>query len=385
MALLLLIPFALSAPQPIDSRAGFAIWPVDTPAEARRECLAAEPWRRSPEKTVERFAAEMLNTTRVSVSVRGDDFSVAGQSIPLEHYGGLREAFGCWYVTGILNREGFPEAGFGYAGAGDDRVLFAHLRWLIKNGTPVSLGSGQEHLVVRDLRAYHDEGQTLITMPASATEPGHYFIGNSGGDGVVDDPDSGIIAAPPEPDELIEIPGAQQIRRSIASEERCPRFGRTKDPLKTIRRDISNALFSTDGKREGATRALGRNRYSARVGQARATWSFWELSRTCTIKGTITTEGPDRIEGVSASREGFAFDFAWRGADSVELSFGFGEVGQFTTAGRLKGPITYPIESVRSERYGDGYLFAVFFKDGEVVGLEGGALPRVEWLETSLD
>jgi hypothetical protein len=327
----------------------------------------------------------MLHTTRVSVSVQEDGFSLGAPGIPLEHYGGLREAFGCWYVTGILNREGFPEAGVGYAGVPGDQVLFLHYRWRVQPNALMTIGSGRELLRTRDLRSYHRGEQTLVTLPASSNEPGHYFLGFFHGDeGVVDDPDSGTIAAPPDPADLIHVPEPAVIRRAVASAGRCPRFGRVKDPLKTIRRDISNALFTTDGKRKGATRRVAPGRYSARVGKARATWTFWRISGACTVKGTITTDGiSPRIRGIRAGRDGFEFDFMWRGADSVELAFGFGEVGRSTTAGRLAGPITYPLENPAGEAFGDGYLFAVFFRDGEVVGLEGGALPRLEDLGVS--
>ena len=42
------------------ARSGFAVWPVDTPEEAREECAQAEDWRRDPEQVVLRFASEVL-------------------------------------------------------------------------------------------------------------------------------------------------------------------------------------------------------------------------------------------------------------------------------------------------------------------------------------
>jgi hypothetical protein len=65
------------------------------------------------------------------------------------------------------------------------------------------------------------------------------------------------------------------------------------------------------------------------------------------------------------------------------MTFGFGEVGGTTTVGRVRDPVAFPVRSVRGERHGDGHLFAVFFADGEVVGVEGRVLPSLEMLQAS--
>jgi hypothetical protein len=290
---LLFLPVALNGQGPsVSGRNGFAIWPVDTPDEAREECLGGEPWRRSPDATVQRFAREIIHATQPSVSVTDSGFNLAAPRVPLEHHGGLRETYGCWYVTSILNREGFPTAGTGYAGLGDERVLFLHVPNLIESDTYVSVGSGPEQVTGSDLLRYQADGSTLITVPATEDEPGHYFIGYTRGAGeVVDDPDSGVIPPPPDVDDLAEMPGPASLRRALSAERRCPRYSRATDPHRTVRQDVQSALINTDQTRERPIRSFGEGDLTIRLGEARIIWDFWRISERCTLTARIRTVG----------------------------------------------------------------------------------------------
>ncbi|MDQ4095931.1 MAG: hypothetical protein M3174_06995, partial [Actinomycetota bacterium] len=171
----------------IAARDEFAVWPVDTVIEAERECTDGQPWRESVEQTAETFARDVLLMEHINLGDFrrfDDDQGAISVSEGRSLWGpglSLREAYGCWYVTGVSYEDDYSSGDpVAYAGPPPNQVLF-----LPVPGLPVgypdgpvylrgTLGSGFTTLDL-DIRIEPGDPDRNVMVPAAPDLPGHYL------------------------------------------------------------------------------------------------------------------------------------------------------------------------------------------------------------------
>ena len=372
--------------------AGFALWPVDTPEEAQTECARAEPWRYSAKETATRFAQQVLFLDRPKIGMGSmvgdgsDSFDIMGKGVSLYNYAYIRRAYGCWYVTSILNREGYPAASPGYAGEGDERVMFVHIPTRIDDGPEryvLKVGNGEEFTTLEESELDPDATTTLVTVPAPRSEPGHYFFGPIGNYGVVDPPEGSTIPPPPDLEQMVDIPGLARSRslleRWVEERGRCggwwSEFGR----LHATRQTIVDINLRVPKKLHRETTELPNGDFRVVTGGREVYVDFWELAKGCTALGQIRTvdSGAERVQRVRVSDEAFAFDIRWGRATDIYLEYSFGEAGGNATVSKIANPIMFPIGGPDPRRKSGTYS-VIFLRNGKFLSMESAALPTLE-------
>lgn len=380
---------------------GFAIWPVDTAAEADEECSAFDrfTWRGSADATAQHFADDVLSMpdTEHESGVEGDSAQVliTGPGVDLPRSVGLRRVAGCWYVTSVGEREGFPAATVGYSGSGPDRRIFLHLMSgpSAPSGQQGSLGSGSFERRFDELESRPGGGGFVLTLPAAPSAAGHYWLGLRGmGDRppALNAVEGGRIAPPFDAAALPEIPSPQGTRNVLYDSVHDARdcrgwYWEEYSKLHAIRQTLPKANHYGLDAPTNLFRREDRDTYVVTVGdRIDVTFEFWRPAAGCHVLGRISTSSPSStLSQLRAGPGSCAFTIDWGRADEVDVTCGYGEAYISGTAARMPNPIQLGMNGIPgiepdSVLDDPGRYLVAFYDNGELIGLEGGALPPLE-------
>lgn len=375
---------------------GFAIWPVDTPAEADAECsfLDRFTWRGSPDATAERFAREMLRASdpEVEIGIDGELVRAAltGGGMSTDHGALLTASEGCWYVTNVGYEDDYGFGSIGYSGAGDDRRMFLHVpsdsKVPTKHGG--SLGSGDAVRGFDRLAPVPGGGGLLLTVPARTDEPGHYLLGPLDRAPPTLGPAGGGPVPPPfDPAAPPEIPSPEYTRRvleeSVGARGGCDRWYWADYSRKhAVKQTMTAANHYADPSPPFEWRKVDRDTYAVTINDVEITFEFWSPTQRCHVLGQISTAGkPYRVDELRARPGACAFTLVWERADEAKLQCAFGDLWSTRTVARLPNPIFFgvsegasgvPFDEVRNR---PGHYLVGYYADDELIGIEGGALP----------
>ena len=343
-----------SSPFPTDAdiaRHGFAVWPVDTPEEARAECDGAPEWRRDAQEVVLRFASDVLgypapgvgddlNTQadvfRALINSRGVKGVFLGSVVEVTRFGA------CWYVT-----EGQPREG----GSGINVVTTDEGTKLVVPvaccGQVVEVGWGDwvERLESKKRK------EVVLDIPDEAKgAPGHFLITSFDKDGVSEGVSAFPLAALPEPSDSGAL-RPLDLGRHPKDKSLCRMAWARRDKQEQIMRDLerifSGGLALTRGYlrfESSSIRRLGSD-FEWRLGfdASDLRLSFSRADGRCWVIRSIVPRGPRIIRSIAADERSFTFDLDLARADKVLLYFGVGGEVSSSSIGAdvvFRGPFT---------------------------------------------
>lgn len=324
------------------ARSGFAVWPVDTPEEAREECARAEDWRKNAPEVALRFASDVLGYPEATVA---DDFAAEdedtyrtliynpdmpgvflGSVLVLERYGE------CWYVTDGQPRED---------GMGIDIVTFEGASKLLVSvgccGGVVEVGWGDwTHRVTSQDRT-GGSGDVLVDIPPEAKgRPGHYIVMNFD-DGVSEGVGARPLPALPTDEGSLPL-SPKDIGRRPADGGLCRMTWAHRDhPARIIldlrRGYLKNGLaFTKNGylryDRASEQRLGSPFDWRVRLDEAVVRFRFSRAADRCWVIRSIVPRRAPLIESVSASNNSFTFDLDPGRASKVIVYYGVGDDAQ---------------------------------------------------------
>lgn len=374
------------APFPSDAdiaRNGFAVWPVDTPAEAREECDGAPGWRTDPKEVALRFASEVMgypdpgidsdlnshkHIFRALVNSRGVKGVFLGSMLEVSQFGE------CWYLTEGQPREGGD--GINVVTTDDSTKLVVPTGCC---GQVVEVGWGDwiERLESKERR------EVLLDIPDEAKgAPGHYLITDFDEDGISE----GVRALP-----LPAIPDGpkkqalQPLDVGPRPEDKklCRMAWARREKLPQIIRDLRR-IFSDGLKLDGgylrfdsrSQRRLGSDlEWRLGLDEADFRLSFSRVDERCWIIRSIVPRGQRIIRSVSADERSFTFDLDPARAHKVLLYFGVGgEVssGSVRTRAVFRRPFRVARGSDVPPRNEDlpAFVLAITYRGGNMYSAE---------------
>lgn len=356
---------------------GFAAWPVDTVAEARSECAAAEGWRLDARATATRFARDVLGYPeptagetfgeerhhfRLLIGTRGVERLFLGSALELDRYGR------CWYVTEGVPREGDLGATLGFVYRdGRPHLLLGHALGLPHG----SVGYGGWETEI-------DAGarQTVTPLPALDEDAtGHVIYTAPDDDGISEGvgarPLAPVPAAPkrpPAPD--LHAAAAVQdpaVCRIAPSSRRSP---------KAVIRYLYEWTFpELLEQRSGFPhyerrrfRHLGGDRWRVLVDDAALDATIPRVAGRCYALVSIEpVEGDPPLRAVRIEEDGVTFDVDWDGGDEVTFGFASAADGVGGTLARVREQVTFAAAPgggpcfARVVLYDDGHVLSAFF------------------------
>lgn len=381
--------------KPLSERDGFAVWPEDTLAEAEEECAGGESWRTSVEETVVRFARRLGIGGKIKVSGVGysdeaeeeGGVSITGPEIPLEHGLGVREEFGCWYVTHIRNREDFdPPDWTGYAGLPPNRIMFVYMPTFgtVFDGTTLrgSLGSGLAERSFDDI--VREPPATYLSVPANEELPGHFMYASTGsGNESPGEPYATVEAAPPDISGAVEVPDATAVKEAFdedAADGKCRGWYRAGyKPELAARFSLSRIKNYADVEKPTLVRPQANGDYVVEVTGTKFAVDRW-LTNGCDALGIVrpVEETEEAVEGIRVNEGGIFFDLEWGDATEAFIEFGFGGRGDDMSLGPVPNPVSFA-QDFPMHRPGE-YRVGFWNEDGLLAAYEG-ALPPLVWLK----
>lgn len=324
------------------ARTGFAVWPVDTPEEAREECAQAQDWRKDAPEVALRFASDVLRYPNPTVD---DDFVpededtyrtlIYSPDMPGVFLGSVLvlERFGeCWYVT-----EGMPRE--------DDRAIDvvtfeAATKLLVPIGccgSVVEVGWGDWTHTIRSRDRTDGSNEVLVDIPAEAKGgPGHYIVMD------FDQGVSEVVGArtlPPLPTDEGAVPLAQiDIGRRPDDPRLCRMtWARREHPERIIRELRSGTFksglaFTKSGYLRydrASQRGLGSNfEWRLRLDEAVMRISLSRAADRCWLLRSIEPRRAPLIENVSAAFNSFTYDLDPGRATKIVVYYGLGGEAQ---------------------------------------------------------
>ena len=385
----------------LSAREEFAVWPVDTIIEAKTECIGGEEWRRSAEETATTFAREVLILERINLGDfrRFDDdegaISVSeGRSLWSTGLG-LREAYGCWYVTGVSYEDDYSSGDpVAYAGSPPNQVLFLPIGDPAGyTGGPVfvrgTLGSGFNTLDL-DIRIDTGDPARNVMVSAASDLPGHYMYSY---DSPEDDGSRSVnadtVPPPPDPAASVQVPPPSRIRDMLAEQLRLRNVGGCKrwwlgdeDPVRGALHYLWIAEPRGDGRRSHTDPVrAGKGDLSGTLDGVRVRFDFWRPTKGCSVLGRVTSVGsqPEGVRSVRVDDDAFFFDLDWGRATHASLEYSYGNNLGDHSVPPIRNPLGFNTYPPRDNTSG-GYYFVTFYNGNRVLAVEGGALPPVEMI-----
>lgn len=350
---------------------GFAAWPVDTVAEAERECPEAEEWRLDERATALRFARDVLrypdphtgdssdareHAARFLVGSDGTGDLFLGSLLVLNRYGR------CWYVTGGFPRESDVGATAGFV------YRDGHPHLLLSNSPAVPTG----YVGYGDWSTEIDPGlrQTVMWMPELDPDAtGHAIFTRPDEEGVSEFVGVETLGfVPPAP----EGPPAEPMRSIDAvvdDPEECRGPAGFKTPESAIRHlyawEFDNLLHQVRGQPRYERKSwhrLGGDRWRLVVDDATLTATIPQVAGRCyTLLSLAPVDGDPPLRRVWIDEAAITVGVDWGGGDEAAVSLG--GVSFARTLKELQEPVTFPHAG------GEGPAFAgvILYKDGHVV------------------
>jgi hypothetical protein len=378
---------------------GFAIWPVDTLNEARSECPSplVQSWRHSGKETVRRFAQEMLGVTAPKVAGPGESdgrivYEIYGRHVPLFHYAGVRRSGSCWYVTDVMNREGFCCNGqVGVAGVGANRALFLHIRAFGGDMPELigELGYGGRTARATELDLERSESTIQVSIPTGAERSsGHHILA------ITDTPGfpAGLVegfafGAPVDPSDVVTLPTPEDARDEILAvvreKKECDDRGWYEGypAYRTVRFFRQDAEANGTGDSDYQTdylRGPRRGDSEVAIDQARVRFDSWRVRKGCWMLGRIAPlRGTERVRSLGVFDSAASLDLEWGRATDVWIGVGFGGATTTLTASPIANPIvTDDGQHLNTRRPGSYVVF--FYRGKNLINIDGGALPPIE-------
>lgn len=365
---------SVSGPFPSDAdlrTRGFAAWPVDTVAEAERECADPDEWRLDARSTALRFARQILRYPEPHTSDWSDEqehrerFLVGSEGVEDLFLGSLLETtrYGrCWYVTGGYPREGDVGATVGFVYRdGDPYLLLSHAPEV----PPGYVGFG-------DWEAEVDAGlrQTIMWLPEiDAGATGHAIYTRPDEDGVSESVGVEIFGfIPPQPDgppaepldsptTVLGDPGACRGPLGFKTPELAIRHLYAWQFDYLLQQVRGHPRFQRKGWRQ-----LGGDRWRLVVDDAVLTATIPKTAAGCYTLLSLVPAGDPPLRRLWVDEASVTFGIDWGGGDEALVSFGSG-VGFSRTLKELQEPVTF------TRAPGEGPVFAgvILYKDGHVV------------------
>lgn len=354
------------------STRGFAVWPVDTVAEAEEECASPEDWRLDAGATALRFARGVLGYPeptagdtpgdrhhyRLSINTGGIDELFLGSVIEVDRYGR------CWYVTLGLPREGELGATLGFVyGNGRPQLLLSSAHGLPHG----SVGFG-------DWSTEIDAGrrQTVTPLPdLDEDATGHALYTTPDDRGISE----GMVAlplppVPPAPRE----PPASWLHEAAAIEDPaiCAIAPSSRRSPEAVLRNLFEWTFpALLEQRKGfpyyerrRSRHLGGDRWRVVVDGAVLDATIPRIARRCyALVSMEPVRGDAPLRAVRFEKESVTFDFDWDGGDEATFGFATAADGGSGALRRIPEQVTFQAAP------GEGPLFArvVLYEEGHVV------------------
>lgn len=369
-----------SGPFPSEAKVrthGFAVWPVDTVAEAERECAGAEEWRLGADTTALRFVRDLLrypepyvsevfgegeHTARLLMNTRGARGVTLGSVVELARFGR------CWYVTGAEPREG----GLGATVAFVYREGRAHLLLGNAGGLPAGfVGYGDWETEIdpgdRQIVLWMPELDPAATGHALYTQPnsrGFSEMANARSLAPVPPPPSGPPAEVLEAPDVVDNPNVCRIESSPF-----------KTPERVVRHlyewTFDNLLAQVDGypryERKGF-RHLGGDRWRLVVDDAVLIATIPEIADRCyKLVSLVPARRDPALRRLWVEDEAVTFGLDWGGGDEASLAFGTGFDGVSATLKELQEPVTFPRHAEPQPTDVPTYARVVLYEDGHVV------------------
>ena len=387
-------PLQRPSQYPLPTDREFAVWPVDTIVEAEGECAEGDDWRHSLEETAYRFADEVLDAEEIEVtdarSLNHDEgaTSVTSKGDPLGTSVFGRQAFGCWYVTGVSAREDFSSGDpTFYAGAPPEQVLGFRMRMLTvpqESRVTGSLGSGLRSIPL-DLSLEAGSPPPQVTIPADPELPGHYLYIGYGY------PEADTVPPPPDPATGVEVPGFSAVqallRQSLEEEINCARLWAGNDePDRATLHHLWLAEVRGDGNRSHSEPvSIGHGDYLGRIDGVSIEFDFWRPDDRCAALARVTTRGDqtEEVRSVRLTESAFFLELDWGRATEAEITYGFGNDELDIVVNPVRNPLI--LSAYESRRPEPGFYFVTFYENGRVIAVEGGAVPPVPSLRQTTE
>jgi hypothetical protein len=302
----------------------------------------------------------------------------------------LERKSGCWYVTSVGQGDGLYSARFstGYAGVGSERRAFLHLPTDLVPWAG-SFGVGSVERRFDRLPARPEGGGVMLTLPASEGDGGHYFLGTpETGSHKMDQIQGGVIAPPFDPADVPVVPSPERSREIlfdvVERQPGCRGWNWEEYSSKhAIRQTLPVAKHYSAAAPRYELRQEGPGKYVATLlDELHVTFEFWRPAKGCKVLGRISSsETASRVTEVRADPDACAVSIDWGRADEVYAMCRFGEIYLDGTVAKIEGPIQFGLQGTllgvdpRKEGSKPGSYLVAFYDDGEMIDLEGGALP----------